>query len=290
MVDLLGGADLAELAAAEDRHAVGDREGFLLVMGDHDGGDAGGLEHAAQLYAHLGAQLGVEVGQRLVEQQQLRLGGQRAGNRDALLLAAGELVRVALRVAAQVDQRQHLGHARGAALARPALQAEGHVLRDAHVRKQRIVLEHHADAALLGADPATAGDDLAGDLDLALVGAVEPGDQAQRGRLAAAAGADDQQDLAGRDLEVELAQRLDLAIALADAAQAQLGSGLCRHGACSQRGGVGGCAHRGHLLVTMFTSRATGSRPTSTMASAGTAAPVQIDSAAICQTQVARVS
>jgi hypothetical protein len=36
-------------------------------------------------------QLGVEVGQRLVEQQDLRLQHQRAGDGDALLLAAGEL-------------------------------------------------------------------------------------------------------------------------------------------------------------------------------------------------------
>src|SRR3546814_848216 len=36
-------------------------------------------------------QLGVEIGERLVEQQNRRLQHQRAGDRDALLLAAGEL-------------------------------------------------------------------------------------------------------------------------------------------------------------------------------------------------------
>ena len=41
-------------------------------------------------------QAGVEGGERLVEQHELGLAGQRPGQRDALLLAAGELVRAAL--------------------------------------------------------------------------------------------------------------------------------------------------------------------------------------------------
>ena len=48
--------------------------------------------------AHLVAQLGVEIGQRLVEKQDLRLDDQRAGERHALLLAAGELARIAVLV------------------------------------------------------------------------------------------------------------------------------------------------------------------------------------------------
>ena len=51
---------------------------------------------ALQLEAHLLAQLRVEVGQRLVEQQQRRLHHQRAREREALLLAAGELGRLAV--------------------------------------------------------------------------------------------------------------------------------------------------------------------------------------------------
>ena len=51
---------------------------------------------ALQLEAHPLAQLRVEVGQRLVEQQQRRLHDQRAREREALLLAAGELRRLAV--------------------------------------------------------------------------------------------------------------------------------------------------------------------------------------------------
>ena len=52
---------------------------------------------AADLEPHLLAQIGVEVRQRLVEQQRLRLDDERAGERGALLLAARQFVRIARR-------------------------------------------------------------------------------------------------------------------------------------------------------------------------------------------------
>ena len=67
-----------------------------LVVGDVDGRVAVFVVQAAHLEAHLLAQVGVEVGQRLVEQQRLGLDDQRAGQRHALLLAAGQLARIAL--------------------------------------------------------------------------------------------------------------------------------------------------------------------------------------------------
>ena len=42
----------------------------------------------AQLDPHLGAQFGVQIGERLVEQQHIGRKRDRAGQRDALLLAA----------------------------------------------------------------------------------------------------------------------------------------------------------------------------------------------------------
>ena len=48
---------------------------------------------APDLGAHLEAQLGVEVRERLVHQHQRRLDDDGAGDGDALLLAAGELAR-----------------------------------------------------------------------------------------------------------------------------------------------------------------------------------------------------
>ena len=87
----------------------------------------------AQRHAHLG----VERRQRLVEQQQLRLRRQRAGERHALLLAAGELVGIAVAELRQLDDAEHLLDARVDLGLRHAgdLQAEADVLRHRQVRE-----------------------------------------------------------------------------------------------------------------------------------------------------------
>ncbi len=72
----------------------------------------------ADLLAQRHADLGVERRQRLVEQQQLGLGRQRPGERHALLLAAGELVGIAVAELLQLDERQHLGLTRASISAR----------------------------------------------------------------------------------------------------------------------------------------------------------------------------
>ena len=76
---------------------IGQRHRLVLAVGDVDEGDAELLLQPLQLGAHLDAQERVERRQRLVEQQDLRLGDQRARERDALLLAARQLRRQPLR-------------------------------------------------------------------------------------------------------------------------------------------------------------------------------------------------
>ena len=51
---------------------------------------------ALQLHAHLHPQLCVEVGERLVEQEHLRMAHDGAPDGDALALAAGKLARLPL--------------------------------------------------------------------------------------------------------------------------------------------------------------------------------------------------
>ena len=64
--------------------------------GDVDRGGAHLLVHLLDLDAHLHAQLGVEVGQRLVEQEHLGVAHDGAAHGDALALAAGELLGLAV--------------------------------------------------------------------------------------------------------------------------------------------------------------------------------------------------
>ena len=71
--------------------------------------------------------------------------GQRAGQADPLLHAAGELVGVGVLVAAQADQVDHLlGPGAALGLGHAAhLEPEGHVVAHRAVRQQPEVLEHH---------------------------------------------------------------------------------------------------------------------------------------------------
>ena len=89
--------------------------------------------------------------ERLVQQQRLGVIDQRPGQRDPLLLATGQLARPPLLPAGQVHDVQHLANlpvdpVLGHAL---AAQPEGHVLEHAHVREQRVGLEHHVHVALV---------------------------------------------------------------------------------------------------------------------------------------------
>ena len=91
-------------------HAVGDFERFLLVVCDEDAGDVQLVVQAAQPAPQLLAHLGVERAEGLVEQQHARLDGERAGQRDALALAARELRREAVGEPVELHEVEQLVH------------------------------------------------------------------------------------------------------------------------------------------------------------------------------------
>ena len=99
--------------------------------------------------------------------------GERPGQRDALLLAAGELVRVARRRGRRGPTRSSSSAARARRsavrdLAHP--QPEGDVVEGVRLREEAVGLEDHARVAAVGRDP---GDVLAVDQHLARVGVFE---------------------------------------------------------------------------------------------------------------------
>ena len=91
------------------RSEIGQR--LFLVVRHVEHGDAERLLQPSDLAAHLDAQLGVEIGERLVEQQDVRLDHHCAGDRDALELAAGQLMRPALAIAVELHQLQRARNA-----------------------------------------------------------------------------------------------------------------------------------------------------------------------------------
>src|SRR5439155_27002624 len=145
---------------------------------------------------------------------------ERAGNRNPLLLPAGELRWMDIGLVGEPDLRQQ----RATALPRRGRRLLLHiewpfddVLERRAMRKQVEALEHHRHLRPDGNDRAgVAVDAGALDADVAAILAFEPVDTAQNGRLAGARGADDADDLALRNQCGDSLEHLDLAKALVD--------------------------------------------------------------------------
>ena len=218
-------ADLENFALAHDDDGVGQAHRLRLVVGDVDRRDADRAVDVLELRPHLLAQLRIEVRQRLVEQQDLRRIGDGAGERDALLLAARELVGIAVadRVEPHLLQSPHdLAVAFGAGHV-AHLQAVGDVLGHRHVRPHRVALEHHAEVALVGRHRVAGrriGDETVAEPDRAAVRLEKAGDQVEHGGLAAAGRSQHRGHLAVLELDRDAAHRRPRSEALAKSVQA----------------------------------------------------------------------
>ena len=96
VVELERGPDLLHHAVVHHDDLVGHGHGLDLVVGDVDRGGLQPLVQGLDLRPHRDAQLGVEVRQRLVEQEHLRVAHDRAAHGDPLALPARELLGVAV--------------------------------------------------------------------------------------------------------------------------------------------------------------------------------------------------
>jgi hypothetical protein len=226
-IDLLGPAHLLDGAVVHDDDPVGHGERLLLVVRDQDRGDAKAALQRADLPAQVQAHARVERGKRFVEQEQRGRGRQRARERDALLLPARELRRVLAARPLQPDQREQRLDPRdargsgGPGVGEPVAD----VLRDGEVREQGVGLEHDAEVALRGGqarDVAPALVDAPGVLPL------EARDHAQQRGLPASGRAEEADELARPDVEVDAVERGEGAEALHHALYAD--SGIHRGG------------------------------------------------------------
>ena len=249
LVQLGRRAELLDLAAVHHRDRVRHRHRLLLIVRDVDERDPHVVLDALQLELHLLAELEVERAERLVEQQHLRRVHERPRERDALLLAAGELPRLPLLVALERDQAQDLAHAALQLRAADALapQAERDVLADREVREERVALEDGVDVAPVRRPT---GHVLVGEQDAARGRLLEAADHPQRRRLAAAGGPEKREERAALDVEAEVVDRDDVVEALRDALQADVGR---RRPAGRARVHGRSHGHQASLTATCFT-------------------------------------
>ncbi len=109
-VELLRRPELDDLAQVHDRHPVADVLHDRQVVGDEQVGQPESGAQVGQEVEDLGLDRHVERRDRLVADDELRLDGERPGDADALALAAGELVRIALDVVrVEPDQSEQVG-------------------------------------------------------------------------------------------------------------------------------------------------------------------------------------
>jgi hypothetical protein len=183
-------AHLAKPSVDEDTDAIRQRRGVLEVMRDEKGGQLELAEEIVELGADLAAGVWVERSHGLVEQEDARTPRERACKGDPLPLAAGKLRRFRLREVLDLQSPQKpVG----------ASTAERHVLLDAQMGEERVLLEHETNRPLLRAsidalrgvepDIACARNGSAGRLS-------ETCDCAQQGRLPGPGRADDRDGLA----------------------------------------------------------------------------------------------
>ena len=224
LVEILRARDLPDPAVAHHRHPLAERHRLRLVVRHVDGRDAEALVELRQGGAHADAELRVEVRERLVEQEGLRLPHDRAAHRDPLALAAGQLRRPAVEQILEPEQRRDVGDPAGdLRLLDPArLQAVADVLPDAQMRVERVGLEDHRHVALAGRQ---VGHVAAADPDLAFGGLLEPRDHPQERRLAAARRPDEHEELTVCDPQRDLFDGAHASVRLADSVELDLGHG-----------------------------------------------------------------
>src|SRR5581483_6290607 len=205
----------------EHGHALRDGHNNAHIVLDQQDGQAEVAPQRRDQPRHGRGLLRVHARRWLVEQQQLRLGRQGAGDLEAALVAIGQVLGNLVGPVAEADQMEQVARSlpRFTLLARdpgrpedgadrpglqPAVHPDQHVLQGGHVVEQPDVLKRPGDAACGDLVGRQIGDVGAVEVDPAAVQRVDPGDEVEERGLASAVRADHRDDRAARDREVDL--------------------------------------------------------------------------------------
>ena len=202
---LFRGSLLIDDALIQEQHAVRDliREAEFVRHDHHRHAFTGEFSHDGQ---HLADHLGIEGARGLVEEENLRFHGQRAGDRDALLLAAGEPRGEFVDLVFQANAREQAVRRLTGLIFRQPSELHGRerdILRDGEMREQVEMLENHSHPAPDAVDIAVRNL-LAVNQHLTGIRCFEPVQAAEEGALPGARGPDDTYFLAAGDGDGEV--------------------------------------------------------------------------------------
>ncbi len=233
------------MAVPQDREPIGDGEDLVQSVGDEDRGHALLAQAADETEERLYFVIR-ERARRLVEDQDARIDGERAGDLHQLLLVRSQPFHgeSGVEVEPQAVERLAGRASRGAPVheahtAHHAMPDED-VLRDRQLRGEGRLLRDRRDALAEGLCRIAEGRLEAVEADRAGVGRTLAGEDLQHRRLAGAVLADQGVNLAGQHLERRSAQGVHAAEAFVDALglEDRLG-GHRRHGAGRRRAPAG---------------------------------------------------
>ena len=148
-----------------------------------DGSRAALLADAPDFATHLNPQFGIQVAQRLVQQQEVGADHQSPGQRNPLLLTAGECIGLSISHACKPSHFNDFRHPVFDLFLGnlPHFEAEADVLRNGHMGPEGVALKDHADVALVWRQRRHI---LSTEADLTRVWRTESGQHPQQGGLA----------------------------------------------------------------------------------------------------------
>lgn len=188
-----------------------------LVMGDEDEGLALAIEVVEEVEDFF-AGFGVEVASGFVGEDDERAVGESAGDGNALLLAAGELVGSVIEAVVESDLGgKFCGDFPHFFIGGPAvIHGDGDVFSDGELLDEVVGLKDEAEVAIAGSGEVVVvegGDVLAAEEVVARSGLIQAAEDVEEGGLAAAGGAHDADIFASIDVEADATQDVGLDIA-----------------------------------------------------------------------------
>lgn len=207
VADFVRGTDLLDFALVDKDDAIGNFEGFVLIVGDEEAGQMGGVVKPAQPVAQFFSDFGIERTEGFVEKEDFRFDCQSAGEGNTLPLTSGELAGKALSKFGELNSFEELLDAGADLRFGRALtffshpKAKSDVLKDTQMLEERVMLKDESGLALVGA----LGSDIAvAKKDASLVRKLESGDKAQQCGLAGTTWAKQGNELSALDGEIHV--------------------------------------------------------------------------------------
>ena len=150
MVDLLRRPNLLNPSAIEDRDLIAQLHRLLLIVRDKERRDAETTKQCPYFTPQPASRLWIERAEWLIKEQQIRLIGKGARNRDPLLLPTRKLPRILFALLRQPDHCQQLSrHSLPLTFSNTTnAQSKADILANGHARKERVILKYYPDIAL----------------------------------------------------------------------------------------------------------------------------------------------